>query len=118
MKVQFNKFSPELALRLGLGLTFIYAATQGLLDPQAWVGFVPHWVGALMPISSFLTIHSIFELLLGIAILVGLWLPASSLIAFADILAILVFYGVDDLTFRDFGLMLSALALFLLTTKK
>jgi hypothetical protein len=34
-----------------------------------------------------------------------------------DFVAILLLYGVDDLTFRDFGLALAALALFALSLK-
>lgn len=108
------KLSPVLILRFGLGLTFLYAGLYALLDPVAWVGFVPHWVGSLMDPNVFLTVHSAFQLVLSAAFLFGVFLPASSLIAFLDLVAILLFYGLDDLTFRDFGLAFAALALFTL----
>lgn len=111
--------SPVMLLRLGLGLVFLYAGVHALVDPQSWIGFVPHWASVIIPAATFLMVHSIFELLLGVLFLVGKWwLPALSFIAAIDLGAILVLYGVDDTTFRDFGLVMAALALFLLSQKK
>ena len=117
-RVKNFALTPVLALRLGLSLVFIYAALHMLLDPQNWLGFVPNWIGKLIDPKLFLTIHSIFELLLGLAILFGWFLEPASLIAALDLAAIIVFFGVDDITFRDFGLVMAAVALFLLATQK
>lgn len=111
--------SPIMLLRLGLGLVFLYAGLHALIDPLSWIGFVPQWVGRIMPPATFLTIHSIFELALGAALLIfERALPATSLLAALDLAAILLLYGVDDATFRDFGLVMMALALFLLSQKQ
>ena len=117
-RVKNFALTPVLALRLGLSLVFIYATLHMLLDPQNWLGFVPNWIGKLIDPKLFLTIHSIFELLLGLAILFGWFLEPASLIAALDLAAIIVFFGVDDITFRDFGLLMAAVALFLLATQK
>lgn len=110
--------TPTVLLRLGLGLVFLYAGLHALIDPQSWIGFVPFWISKIMPASTFLTAHSIFELLLGGILLLGKWkLPAAAMIAALDLAAILFLYGVDDVTFRDFGLVMMALALFLLAQK-
>lgn len=101
-----------LVLRVGLGLVFLYAATASLQDPTNWVGFVPSFVGVLMPRESFLFVHSLFELALGVALIVGKWLPVLSTLAFLLFLGILMFFGINDVTFRDFGLASMALALF------
>jgi len=111
------KLSPVLILRLGLGLTFLYASLHMLYDPTSWVGFIPQWAGNIIDPNTFLIIHSIFELILSVLLLWGVFLPAVSLIAFLDLVAILLLYGVDDLTFRDFGLALATLALFALSMK-
>jgi hypothetical protein len=87
------------------------------LEPAAWIPFIPHWVGAIVNPQIFLIIHSVFELVLGALLLCGWFLPGASLLVFLDFVSILVFYGVDDLTFRDFGLAMAALALFALVTK-
>ncbi len=113
-----NKLSPVLLLRIGLGLVFIYAGAHAIADPGSWTGFVPGWLGNIMNPVTFVYIHGAFELLLGLGIVIGLFLPILSLLAFLDFLAILVFFGVDDVTFRDFGLLMSTLALFLLIRKE
>jgi len=106
---------PVLALRLGLGLVLIYAGIGMFANPESWVGYVPSWLGKIIAPETFLTVHGVFELILGVLIITGFFLPFASLLLFLDMGSILLFYGVDDVTFRDFGLLMSALALFLLT---
>jgi uncharacterized membrane protein YphA (DoxX/SURF4 family) len=113
-----DKLSPILLLRIGLGLIFIYAGSHAIADPGAWTGFVPGWLGNMINPVIFIYIHGAFELVLGLGIILGLVLPILSFLAFLDFLAIIVFFGVDDVTFRDFGLLMSALALFLMTRKE
>ncbi len=115
---EIKKLTPEFILRIGLGLVFIYAGLHVATDPTGWIGFVPHWLQTIVNPYLFLTIHGIVEIILGILILTGFFLPAVSLIAFLDLFSILVFYGVDDTTFRDFGLMMATLALFLLVRRR
>lgn len=105
---------PVLALRLGLGLVLVYAGIGMFANPENWVGYVPQWLGKIIAPETFLVVHGVFELVLGVSIVTGFFLPIASLLLFLDMGSILLFYGVDDVTFRDFGLLMSALALFLL----
>ncbi len=109
---------PLLVLRLGLAGVFIYAGIDILVYPELWIGFVPQWISSFLPAGDFLVGHAIIELILGFGFLVGFRLPIVSIIAFFDMLGILVFYGVDEITFRDFGLALAALSLFLSSLKQ
>ncbi|MCL4404134.1 DoxX family membrane protein [Patescibacteria group bacterium] len=113
-----KKLSPVLLLRIGLGLVFIYAGVHQIAQPAAWDGFVPGWIAGIINPVTFIYIHGAFELALGLGIIVGLLLPILSFIAFLDLFSIMVFFGVDDVTFRDFGLLMAALALFLFTRKE
>lgn len=113
-----GKLTPMFVLRIGLGLTLIYAGAHILSDTVTWVEFIPPWLYKLISPSLFLTIHGIEELILGVLLLAGIFLPAVSILTFLDMLSIVIFYGVDDISFRDFGLMMAALALFLLTRKR
>ena len=112
----FNKFAKAeldvLILRVGLGLVFLYAGTASLESPTNWVGFVPDFVGWVVPKETFLTAHSFFELALGVGLVAGLWTPVLSMLAFLSLFSILIFFGIDEVTFRDFGLAVMALALF------
>ncbi|MEK7512810.1 MAG: hypothetical protein AAB601_01270 [Patescibacteria group bacterium] len=109
----FRLLRPVLLLKVGVGFVFLYVGLQALIDPESWIGFVPQWVGALLPRETFLLFHSVGELVLGVLILFlsRRWLATIGIVAFLDLAAILVFYGVDDVTFRDFGLAFAALAL-------
>lgn len=110
LKFQLNS---ETVLRVGLGLTLLYAGVGGLVNSQSWVGFIPDWVGAIVSREVFLLLHSIVQIILAIGIIGGIQLKILSLVAFFDVISILVFYGIDEITFRDFGLAMMALALFL-----
>ncbi len=112
------KLKPVLVLRLGLGLVLIYAGIGMFANPENWAGYVPQWLGEIVAPETFLTVHGVFELILGVLIITGFFLPLASFLLFLDMGSILIFYGVDDVTFRDFGLLMSALALFLMTVNR
>ncbi len=113
----FKQLSPIFILRLGVGFAFVYAGINALLYPTAWLYFVPSWLSAIIPAGAFLTIYAIFELVLGFAIFFGRFLSTASMLAFWNLIFILIFYGLDDVTFRDFGIALAALALFFISLK-
>ena len=103
-----------LVLRLGLGLSLLYAGFDILRSPDTWIGYVPQWVEMLgASREHFLAVHGIGEIVLGVALISSFWLPVASLLVALDFLSILVFYGIDSVSFRDFGLMMAAFALFL-----
>ncbi|MDP2703625.1 MAG: DoxX family membrane protein [bacterium] len=125
-----KKITPELALRIGLAGTFLYAGVNSLLNPTAWIGYIPQWVELLgSPLRQvvpelveglqfrqiFLTLHGIFEILLAIALLVGIRKKLTALLAFLSLAAIVITYGIDDVSFRDFGLLAATYALMLLS---
>ena len=113
-----KKLSPVLLLRIGLGLVFIYAGAHQIANPGGWAGFVPAWLGDIIAPLTFIYIHGAIELALGLGIIIGFYLPALAIIASLDLFAILIFFGVDDVTFRDFGLLMASLALFFFTRKE
>jgi len=109
------KISPKSLIRIGLGAVFLYAGISALINPMAWVGFVPSWVSVITTPFVFLAGHAVFQILIAIVLFSGVKLRVAASIAFIDILGILVFFGVDDVTFRDFGLLTAAAALFFLS---
>jgi len=115
---KFQFINPAMALRIGLGLILTYAAVHMITDSEAWIGFVPKWVSKIIDIQTFLYLHASLELIFGILLILGILLPAVSFLVFLDFLAILIFFGIDDVTFRDFGLLMASMALFLITCAK
>lgn len=104
--------SPAMLLRVGLGLTFLYAGIASLIDPIPWVGYLPAWTSALAPATTLIPIHGIFQAALGFALITGTLLRLTALVATLDLAGILVSYGIDGVTFRDLGLLFATLALF------
>ena len=123
MQEKFAKFlsavisaeSDILILRIGLGLTLIYASFDIFRDPTSWIDFVPTWIEYLIPRERFLMGHALGDLVIGLGLLNNfkrMLLPLFAVLAFFNFFAILIFYGIDAITFRDFGLSGAALALF------
>lgn len=104
----------ERLLGLGLGFTFLYAGISSLTDPRPWIGFFPGWTEAIAPPATLLVIHGIVQIIVGAALAGGFVLRVSSAIAVLNLAAIVIFYGVDAVTFRDVGLLVAAVTLFLI----
>lgn len=111
---------PEWCLRAGLAITYFYSGYHMVLDPASAVGFVPVWfsraVSVFMPIESYLWLQGAGELV--VALVLVLWItPRAAVTIIAALMVlqlslILLFTGLDVVTFRDAGLIGAALALF------
>lgn len=129
----FAKIRPEWALRLGLGLMYLYSGFDLFYYPQHWYGFVPHWfsqaVTATVSIETYLRIQGVGEFTIGLLFLAplelvltgqawfsGIWgVRIASLLAAFETTLILLFVGIDPITFRDIGLLGAAVALLITT---
>ena len=100
-------------LRLGISFTLLWAGVRGILNPTDWVGFVPNFVGEVIDPEIFLVAHGFLWILTAAGLIAGFWRPFFAFIAFAGFASILIFFGIDDITFRDVGLASAALVLFL-----
>lgn len=129
MKMVLSKLrntKPEWVLRVGLGVMYIYSGLNLFSDPSAWRGFVPAWFlnfwGNIGPIEIFLKLQGVGELVLGLLFLA--WFSGkrgvliASLLASLEIFFILVFVGVDLITFRDIGVFAATLSLLILSLPK
>ncbi len=100
-------------LRWGLAFVFFYAAIAALLNPSAWIPFIPGFIGTIMSVRLFLAIFSIYQLTLAVLLFTGKELWLASLLATITFVGIVVAnYQVIDITFRDIGLAFASLALF------
>ena len=118
-----KKLNPKLFLRLGFGIMYLYSGFDLFYNPQHWYGFVPHWfskiVTQVIPIETYLRAQGVGELMLGLLFLApvfGPWgLRAASALAATEMFLIDIFSGIDPITFRDIGLLGSAIALLILS---
>ncbi len=115
-KIDDKYYFVSFFLRCGLALVFLYAAIAGFLNPLAWVGFVPNFIKALIPATTFLHIYGSFQVLL------ALWLLSNKKIYFAALLSALILFAIIianikdlEIVFRDIAIMFGALALAVLS---
>jgi hypothetical protein len=102
----------SLFLRLGLAFVFAFAGISAILNPTAWIGFVPNIVELVIAKESFLILHDIINLSLAVWLVSGkktYWAAIGSCIMLAGI--ILGNLGALIITFRDIGLFMAAVAL-------
>lgn len=104
-----------LLLRISLAFVFIYAGLRSLINPSDWVGFVPEWVSNFgFTRENALFAHALLDIALGLLFLGNVKVKFFSLIAavLLFVIALAPGFGVLDITFRDIGLGIAALALF------
>lgn len=109
--------APHLVNRVGLAFVFFYPGIASFIDPQTWGSYLPDFVSALMPLELALWLHAALEIALGCAILFEFLPRITYAVAALMLIGILVFLGVNDVTFRDVGLALLAVSLWLTATK-
>lgn len=116
-----QKIDPQIPLRLGLGLVFLYSGSDMFVYPEKWISFIPLWFSRLVPFPIFvyLKIQGGLEFILGILFL--LWfldkriVRIAAIIAIVELSSILLAVGLDAITFRDIGLLGAAVSLFILS---
>ncbi len=108
----------SLLLRIGLAIVFAYAAISAFRQPEAWLSFVPTFTTKFIAAKVSLDVISIIQLVLALVLLSGKYLKYATSIAIVFLAGIIVF-NLNSLviTFRDFGLIFMALALFILDTE-
>jgi len=117
-----TKLRPELFLRAGFGIMYLYSGFDLFYNPQHWYGFVPQWFSRIIapiPVETYLRIQGSGEIVIGLLFLIPFfgtrgWRIAA-LIAVLEMLLITVLVGIDPITFRDIGLLGGAAALFIIS---
>lgn len=99
-------------LQIGLAAVFVYTGVGGLLQPDFWIGYLPTFLGNLIAPNVLITLFAMYELLLAIWLLSGLWLRWASLVTALTLTGIVLLnLSSFIVTFRDIGLIFMALAL-------
>jgi hypothetical protein len=115
MRKQFQQRLPSLSLRFGLAFVFAYAAISAFRFPDAWVGFVPHFMTHFLSAKTFLDLFSIFQLFLAVVLISGKFVAYAAALAALTLIGLLVFnLNSFIVTFRDVGLICMAGSLFFL----
>lgn len=119
-----QRIKPEWALRLGLGLMYLYSGYDLFYNPRHWYGFIPQWFsgllgGELSVINAYLRLQGAGEFIIGLLFLA--WFSGvrgvrlASALAALEMALILLFVGIDPITFRDIGLLGGAIAILIMS---
>jgi uncharacterized membrane protein YphA (DoxX/SURF4 family) len=103
----------NLLLRIGLAFAFIYPPLSALIDPYAWVGYLPD-VFLSLPVESMVLLHifGLIELIIGILLLLDFHTRKVSAVAGVILFVIVAYhYKQMDVLFRDIPILLMAVAL-------
>ena len=109
----------EWPLRLGCGFVNLYSGFFLLTDPIRYYKYVPGWLShvanAVTSLDAYLRLQGIGEMMIAICLL-GWFFPrwcvrVAAMLFTLQMTVILIFAGVDAVTFRNIGLVGAALAL-------
>ncbi len=99
-------------LRAGLAVVFLYAGIASLLDPISWVGYIPAWLREIVPAETFLLVHAVGEIILALWLLSGKRAFEAAIVSALAMAGIIIFnLNLLDVVFRDFAILVMALAL-------
>jgi len=114
-----TRIRTEWPLRLGCGFVNLYSGFFLLTDPIRYYKYVPGWLShvanAVTSLDAYLRLQGIGEMMIAICLL-GWFFPrwcvrVAAMLFTVQMTVILIFAGVDGVTFRNIGLVGAALAL-------
>ena len=100
-------------LRVGLAITFLWIGVLIFKNPEAWGGYLQPWAAGLLPIplEQAMIGTAILDIMIGVFLLIDFLPWLAALIGAIHILIVLTVSGITDITVRDIGLLVGALAL-------
>lgn len=116
MKSSFSSFAP-LALRLGLAAVFMWFGVSEIMNPAQWTGFIPNWAVSFLGMSAatLVVANGIFEILAAVLLVLNILSRWVAFLLLIHLFVIICEVGLGPIGMRDFGLMIMALALALIS---
>lgn len=99
-------------LRLGVSAVYAWFGVSQLVNPTAWLGFVPDWalIGG-MTANTLVALNGTFELILATLLATGFWVRPIATVLAVHLFAITTHLGLSANGVRDFGLSFATLAI-------
>jgi hypothetical protein len=100
-------------LRVGLAITFLWIGILILKNPEAWGGYLQPWAAGLLPvpIAQAMIGTAILDIIIGAFLLVNFLPWLAALVGAIHLVIVLTVSGITDITVRDIGLLVGALAI-------
>ena len=100
-------------LRVGLAITFMWIGVLIFKNPEAWGGYLQPWAAGLLPIpiDQAMIGTAILDITIGAFLLFDFLPWLAAFIGAVNLIIVLTVSGITDITVRDIGLLVAALAL-------
>ena len=100
-------------LRVGLAITFLWIGILIFKNPGAWGGYLQPWAAGLLPIplSQAMIGTAILDITIGAFLLFDFLVWFAALVGAIHLVIVLTVSGITDITVRDIGLLVVALAI-------
>jgi uncharacterized membrane protein YphA (DoxX/SURF4 family) len=109
-----QKYSQPI-LRTGLALVFFWFAYQQITNTEMWTRMIPEMIVNLsgLSASTLVLINAWFEIIFGLALLLGFCTRIVALLLALHLLDIAYIIGFNATGVRDFGLAIATFSIFL-----
>lgn len=101
-------------LRVGTAVTFLWIGMLILKTPEAWGGFILPWALKLLPVSVYEAMIgvAILDIIIGIFLLFDTFVWIAALLGALHMIIVLTVSGINEVTVRDIAILAGTLALF------
>ena len=105
------------ALRIGLGVTFLWIGVLIFRNPVEWSFYVQPWAAKLIPgtLAHAMTATALLDMLVGVLLLLDTFVWLAALLGALQLVVVMGTTAVSEITARDAGLLLAAFALMIET---
>lgn len=102
--------------RLSVAIIFIGIGLWEIIQPSYWATYFPTFITKLSYVSLVIAVHGGILVIIGIAVLLGIYLRYTSILAalmmIIVIVALLTSFGFTDIIIRDLAVLVVTIALF------
>ncbi len=103
---KLKEYTPAIA-RWGVGIVFFIFGISQLLNPSSWMAYLPDFALNIgVNSTTLIYMNGVFDLTLGILLLLGIFTRIIALIGILHIIGIIFSLGYNDVSVRDFGLLI------------
>ncbi|MCF7871953.1 DoxX family protein [Candidatus Woesearchaeota archaeon] len=111
-KQNIKDYAP-ITLRISISLMFLWFGINQVLDAKNFMGYLPEFILSTNNPEIYVIINGLIEILLGAALIIGIFTRPVSILLSAHLLIISISLGYNDIMIRDMGLTLATIAIFL-----
>ena len=109
--MKWHLCAPAIA-RWGLGIVFFLFGILQFTSPESFYGYIPAFANNFgMSSATLILLNGILDFAIGVLLLLGIFTRIVAIVAAVHLLVIILGLGWNDITVRDIGLMIVAVAI-------